>query len=174
MNLRERQRVLRQRIVVATWVVIAGLVVSGATALPLQHELDAAARVLGADGASPQPAAGFTHWVIVVRNALHEVYPKFPFFGYGTDWLGFAHFMIAIAFVGVLRHPLRNCWLLTWGLICCILVLPWALIAGDVRGVPLGWRLIDCSFGVFGAIPCWLASRWCRELEQLRIAEEQP
>ena len=29
-------------------------------------------------------------------------------------------------------------------------VLPLALIAGAVRGIPLQWRLIDCSFGVLG------------------------
>jgi hypothetical protein len=39
------------------------------------------------------------------------------------------------------------------GLICCAAVIPLALIAGQVRDIPLYWRLIDCAFGVFGALP---------------------
>ena len=42
----------------------------------------------------------------------------------------------------------------------------WALITGEVRGIPLSWRLIDCAFGVAGFIPCWLCRRWTRELER--------
>jgi hypothetical protein len=33
------------------------------------------------------------------------------------------------------------------------LVLPLALICGPLRGIPIYWRLIDCSFGVLGAVP---------------------
>jgi hypothetical protein len=107
---------------------------------------------------------------LVVRDALHETYSKFPFFGYGTDWLAFAHILIAIAYIGVIRHPMRNIWLFNWGMVACVLLIPWALISGDVRGVPVGWRLIDCSFGVLGFFPNWLAYRWTREMENMRFA----
>jgi hypothetical protein len=33
------------------------------------------------------------------------------------------------------------------------------------RGIPLGWRLVDCAFGVVGFVPVWLAWRWSGELE---------
>jgi len=47
----------------------------------------------------------------------------------------------------------RNKWVITFGLIACAGVIPLALIAGQVRGIPFAWRLIDCSFGVVGGIP---------------------
>ncbi|HMJ89836.1 MAG TPA: hypothetical protein VK530_08465 [Candidatus Acidoferrum sp.] len=151
-----------------TWVLIAGIALAGVTALPLQKELDVAARLLGVtDQASA--TSGFAKWIVLVRNGLHDTYAKHPFMGYGTDWLAFGHIVIAIAFVGALRHPLGNSWLFTWGMITCVLVIPWALICGEVRGIPMWWRFIDCSFGVAGFVPCWLAARWCRELERLKI-----
>jgi hypothetical protein len=54
-------------------------------------------------------------------------------------------------------------------LFACVLILPFALGMGAVRGIPLGWRLIDCSFGVGGIIPLWLCRR-----EILRLARSQP
>jgi hypothetical protein len=51
------------------------------------------------------------------------------------------------------RGRRSNKWIITFGLIACGGVIPLALIAGHVRGIPFPWRLIDCSFGVFGAIP---------------------
>lgn len=166
-----REFALRKRIIACTWLIIIGLVISGVTAIPLQSELDSVARWLGAENLLPSQAAnGFTKWILVVRDALHVTYAKYPFVGYGTDWLAFAHIVIAIAFVGALRHPLRNAWLFQFGMIACVLVLPWALLFGELRGVPIYWRLIDCSFGVIGFVPNWLGHRAVRELEQMHVA----
>jgi len=38
-------------------------------------------------------------------------------------------------------------------MIACVAIIPLAFIAGTIRDIPLHWRLIDCSFGVFGIIP---------------------
>jgi len=38
-------------------------------------------------------------------------------------------------------------------LIACAGVIGVALISGPIRGVPFFWTLIDCSFGIVGAIP---------------------
>ena len=72
---------------------------------------------------------------------------------YGTDWLAFAHLVIAVAFIGPLLDPVRNRWVITFGMIACVMVLPLALICGPIRGIPLYWQLIECSLGVFGIIP---------------------
>jgi hypothetical protein len=85
---------------------------------------------------------------------------------YGTDWLAFAHLVIAIAFVGPYLDPIRNKWVVTFGLIACAGVFPLALIAGAVRGIPFGWRLIDCSFGVFGGIPLLIARHSIGRIER--------
>lgn len=167
MNRRELQ--LRRRVAWCAWLLIAGLVVSGVTAIPLAPELDLLARLLGAAHLSPEQAgSGFVRWVLIVREGLHATYARHPFIAYGTDWLAFAHITLAIAFLGAWRHPLRNIWLFRFGMIACGLVVPWAFIFGELRGIPLGWRLIDCAFGVVGFVPCWIAFRSAKELEQRR------
>jgi hypothetical protein len=105
-----------------------------------------------------------------VREALVESDAKHPFLAYGYDWLAFGHFVIALAFVGAWREPVRNRWLFDFGLIACALVIPYAIIFGGLRGIPVYWRLIDCSFGVFGAVPLWLCRRDARELEAMQTA----
>jgi hypothetical protein len=41
-----------------------------------------------------------------------------------------------------------------------------ALTAGAVRGIPIYWRLIDCSFGVLGAALLWPCRQAIAELER--------
>jgi hypothetical protein len=169
MTARENQ--LRRRLRCWTWLLIIGLVVSGVTALPLQTELELMARWLGAGDSTPMEAtSGFVKWILLVRDGLRKTNAKFPFLAYGTDWLAFAHIVIAVAFVGALRHPVRNLWLFQFGMIASVLIIPWALITGEVRGIPIYWRLIDCSFALGGFVPCWLCARWARDLERSRVA----
>lgn len=137
----------------------------------MQSELDAAARLLG--NAQPANASGFVFWILKVRDALHHTYSAYPFMAYGTDWLAFGHFVIAIAFVGAVRDPVRNRWLYLFGMISCVLVIPYAMVCGAARGIPFYWRLIDCSFGVFGFVPLWFCWRWTRELEFLPVPEQK-
>jgi hypothetical protein len=156
-----REQILR-RIKWLTWLFIVGLFISGATALPLQSELNAAVKWL------PSTSSAFGTWITKIQSALNDTYAKYPFMAYGTDWLAFGHFVIAIAFLGAVRDPVRNRWLYTFGLISCVLVIPYAMICGAVRGIPIWWRLIDCSFGVIGFIPLWFCRRWTAELETAR------
>jgi len=149
------------------WLVlfIVGLVLSGITAFPLQRELVLLNHLLGVPPISPASGEPALHtWLRRVLNALTATDRDYPFLAYGTDWLGFGHLVIAVAFLGPLRDPVRNRWVLIFGLIACAGVIPLALIAGQIRGIPLYWRLIDCSFGVVGAIPLLLCLRWVRQL----------
>jgi len=102
-----------------------------------------------------------------VQRALATTGRDFPFLAYGTDWLAFGHLVIALFFVGAWRDPVRNIWVLRAGLIACAGVIPLALICGAIRGIPSYWRMIDCSFGVLGAIPLALTLHWTRRLERL-------
>ena len=155
-----RHLLLKVRILLLFFMV--GLVVSGATAIPLETELQLLASLV--DGKSE-----FGQWIFKIRNALVETNAQYPFVAYGTDWLAFAHFVIAIAFIGPLRDPVKNVWVVEFGMIACALVVPFALVMGSVREIPLGWRLIDCSFGVFGIFPLW----FCRRLIN-RLAATNP
>jgi hypothetical protein len=157
-----REQIIHRRIKRLTWLFIAGLVVSGATAIPLQGELNLLANSFASNGESSELA----RWLLRVRDALAQTQVEHPFLFYGTDWLAFGHFVIAVAFIGALRDPVRNRWLFDFGLIACVLVIPYALVFGGLRGIPFWWRLMDCSFGVGGFIPLWFCRRWAVELEQ--------
>lgn len=151
---------LLARIRVLLVIVILGLLGSGISSLPLLSESGTIAGVLHRNGQFPA-AAG---WMSEVHHGLAATYQAYPFIGYGTDWLGFGHFVIAIFFIGPLLDPRRNLWVINAGIIACLLVIPMALISGAVRQLPFWWRLIDCAFGIFGVIPLWLARSWTLRL----------
>jgi len=158
----QRDRLLRR----ARWWIglfIVGLVLSGITAFPLETELRFAVRICDRFAWVP---LGLSAWLHRVYGALADENARYPFLAYGTDWLAFAHLVLAVVFVGPWLDPVRNKWVLLFGLIACAGVLPLALIAGPVRGIPFYWRLIDCSFGVFGAMVLWPAWRIAGELDR--------
>jgi len=163
-----RQRVLLRRTRAILIFFVVGLVASGLTAFPLQWELDVLARVAGiTPDVRPENYSDLQHWIALVHAGLDDIYARYPFMAYGTDWLAFAHIVIGIGFVGAVRDPVRNLWVITWGMIACALVVPLALVCGPLRGIPFCWQLIDCSFGVLGIIPLWLARRYAVELAAL-------
>lgn len=159
-----RREKLERRIRALLSIFIAGLLVSGATAIPLMPELNLLARIVHSGHVWP---GWLIHWIETVQAALADVGARYPFLSYGTDWLAFGHFVIAIAFWGPLRDPVRNIWVLTFGMIACALVVPYALVFGAVRDIPFPWRLIDCGFGVFGLLPLWYCRRAISELASL-------
>ena len=161
------ERKLRRRIKLLTWFFIMGLLISGATAIPLVTELSLLTQQFGLDGQTSTTATNeLVRWLLTAREALQDTATNHPMLFYGTDWLAFGHFVIAIVFAGALRDPIRNRWLFDFGLIACVLVIPFALVFGKVRGVPFWWRLIDCSFGVFGFIPLYYCRKWALEIEK--------
>ena len=164
-----REQILLCRIRRLIALFIIGLVLSGATAIPLSGELRLLADLAGAHNGS----SVFAQWILLVRNAVADTESRHPFLLYGTDWLAFGHFVIAIAFVGAWRDPVRNRWLFDFGLIACGLVIPYALIFGGLRGIPVWWRLMDCSFGVLGAIPLWFCRQWTGALARSVKSEKE-
>jgi hypothetical protein len=148
--------------------VILGLFLSGVTAFPLQHEL-ALTLLLCAHIHLAQHAPALNIWLTRVDNALADTNAHYPFLAYGTDWLAFAHLVIAAAFIGPYIDPVRNKWFLTWGFIACAGVPLLALIAGPIRGIPIYWRFIDCSFGVFCCLCLLILHRRVHELEHLAL-----
>jgi hypothetical protein len=151
-------------------VFIAGLVLSGITAFPLQSELGWLVYLLHISWLrSIAESTQLLPWIERVSEALSATNGRYPFLAYGTDWLAFAHLVIAIAFIGPWVDPVRNKWVITFGLIACAGVIPLALIAGPIRGIPLPWRLIDCSFGVLGCVPMLICRRSIIALERPKL-----
>lgn len=126
---------------------IISLALSGITAFPIETEL----AILNADISS--------NWINEVYLAVKSTNENFPYLSYGTDWLAFSHIVIAVAFIGPLKDPLKNIWVVQFGMIACVMVFPLAFIAGPIRGIPFYWQLIDCSFGVFGFMLLYLCYR---------------
>ncbi|MFF9646455.1 hypothetical protein [Kitasatospora aureofaciens] len=143
------------------------LVLSGLTAFPLETETGWLVD-FASGPASPLtdhfPAA--LTWFERVHTGIVETNDRFPFLAYGTDWLAFAHLVIGAAFWGPLKDPVRNIWVIRWAVLACGAVIPLALICGPLRGIPLAWRFIDMSFGVFGVIPLLIVLRALRPLER--------
>ena len=156
---------LRYRLVLGFFIV--GLILSGITAFPLLTELRLLASWLGiANAADYAQLTGLQHWFARVLFALEKNAVEFPFLAYGTDWLAFGHLCIAVFFIRPLFKPLESDWVLKCGLVCCLAVIPTALIAGEVRGIPFYWRLIDSSFGVLGAVPLLYCLRLTRQAKR--------
>ena len=55
-------------------------------------------------------------WLHKVYNGVSAAQINFPFLFYGYDWLAFAHLMIAALFVGVYKNPVRNKFIIRWGI----------------------------------------------------------
>jgi hypothetical protein len=149
-------------------IVIFGLFISGVTAIPLVRELGILHRLVNK---YPIFTPEMREWVQMVYAGILDTNARYPFMLYGTDWLAFGHFAIAIAFIGPMRDPVRNIWVIDFGIIASLLIIPYAFVFGGIRGIPIWWRLIDCSFGIFGVIPLLLARDATKRLVQLQTAE---
>jgi len=151
------------------WLVLfaAGLVLAGLTAIPLAQETHLVSDWLHGPGerlARSLPA--LAAWLELAHRGLASAYARFPFLAYGTDWLAFGHLTTAIAFAGPIRDPVKNKWVVQFGMIACLLVIPYTLIFAPLRHIPTIWMPVDMSFGVLGLIPLLIASRHIRALER--------
>jgi hypothetical protein len=154
----------RFRITMAAFIV--GLLVSGITAFPLLSEMRLLTAWLGlGDAVSPAGHTGLAFWILTVRFGLEDVYARYPRIAYGTDWLAFGHITIALFFIGPLIRPTENRSVLFAGIAACILVIPLAMVSGAIRGIPIYWRLIDCSFGIVGLVPLIYCLRLLRSID---------
>lgn len=107
-------------------------------------------------------------WVTKVYTGGTVTDANYPFMAYGTDWLAFAHIVIAISFYDPYKDPVRNIWVIEFGMIACAMVIPLAMICGTIREIPLVWRIIDCSFGLFGILPLLLVRKYIKQLEGMQ------
>lgn len=145
------------------------LIASGLTAFPLTWEVGLMISWFGEGTPVGNAMPALAQWLTLIHEGLLHNDQHYPFIAYGTDWLAFAHLMIALAFLGPLRNPIQNQWVIDWGMICCACVIPLAFFCGmALRNVPWGWCLVDCSFGVFGIIPLLFIRRWIGILQRMQ------
>lgn len=164
---------LRKRVRIILVASIVALILSGLTALPLQWEIDALNDAIGEGTFMESVFPPMARWISRVHEGLTVISHRYPFIYYGTDWLVFAHIVIAISFIGPVRDPVRNIWVVEYAMIACVGVLPVAFILGPVREIPLFWRLIDCMFGIFGFVPLAISRRYIKQMERLARCSDQ-
>jgi hypothetical protein len=152
---------------IRVWIAIfiAVLVGVGVSVFPLVWELQVGSVILHQLGVQ-RILPGLVQWIDRVHRGVDATNSRYPWIFYGTDWLAYAHLMIAVAFIGPLRNPVRNIWVVQFGMIACVSIIPLAAIAGPIRGIPLGWEFVDMSFGVIGIIPLIIVYRLTRRLER--------
>jgi hypothetical protein len=155
-------------IVIRKWLIffMITLFFSGLTAIPLEKELAFLSRI------TPY-GSQLDIWIERVYQGVVDTNASYPFMAYGYDWLAFAHFVLAILFIGPYKDPVRNKWVIEFGVIACLLIIPFAFIAGHFRDIPMGWRLIDSAFGVFGLIPLRICLNRITEIEKVQKEEER-
>ena len=158
-----REKILRRQI--RNWIIffMVAITLSGITAFPIEAEM----KFLDSNSGYFPVAA--QEWFHRIYTGVKETNASHPFLAYGTDWLAFAHLVIALVFVGPLRNPVKNKWIIDWAIISCLLVFPLAFIAGPIRDIPFFHILIDCSFGAIGLIPLIIVRKKIKQLEQLNL-----
>ena len=151
----------RIRAMIVLFVVL--LLLSGITAFPVYTEMRWLMSLHLFD-----PGSAMGAWLQRVWEGVEAMNKSYAFLFYGYDWMAFAHLVIGTAFIGPLRDPVRNKWVVDWAMLACLGVFPLALIAGNVRDIPWFHIVIDCSFGVFGIIPLLIVRRWITRLEKMQ------
>jgi hypothetical protein len=151
----------KQQIKVWLWFFIIALFLSGATAIPADTGLSFILKNISADSSA-------AHFLAHKQNGVSKTQAQYPFLFYGYDWLAFANVILAVLFIGPLRNPVRNKWLIEFGMMACLLIIPFAMITGYFRGIPVWWRLIDCSFGIIGMIPLFI---YYEKINSLELAD---
>jgi hypothetical protein len=152
----------KQTKTIRRWIIFFMIIlfVSGLTAIPAESELLFLSRCFPSD-------TRMGGWIEKIYIGVANTNKDYPFIAYGFDWLAFAHFVLTVLFIGPLRDPVRNKWVIEFGMIACVLIIPFAIITGHFRGIPFWWRLIDCSFGVLGIIPLGICLNKINILERI-------
>ena len=151
---------LHPKTIIRRWLAffMIALLFSGISAIPVEQELQFLVNKFPFEGS-------IKGWLEQMLVAVQVTGKNYPHLFYGYDWLAFAHIVIAILFIGPYRNPVKNIWVVDFGMIACILIIPFAFIAGMYRDIPLWWTMIDCSFGIFGLIPLAICRRAIKKLE---------
>ena len=161
--------IIRRRVRFLVFVFIVLLILGGLSAFFIVETANIAQQLSGKGSFIGERLPSVAEWVSKIHDAIAETAEKHPFMFYGTDWVGFSHFMMVIACIGVLREPVRNIWVIQFALIGCILMIPMTLVIGAARDLPWFWQLFDCGIGAVGAILFFICYRYVRRLERSEV-----
>jgi hypothetical protein len=148
-------------------VVSLGLFVSGMTCYFLPWELTTIIDIVWGRGADAWTGFSEMHtFILKMEAAIYHVNEHYPEMFLGTDYLGFAHILLAILFIGPIINPVKNIWVVHFGMICCVLVIPAAFLFGYLRGAPTMHYFVDASFGIGAMLFLLIAMRKIMTMER--------
>ena len=104
---------------------MVALFLSGLTAIPIDAELAWLLKTFRETAFFMPGFPGCCPHTIGVKEAH-------PFLLYGYDWLAFAHFILAILFIGPYRDPVRNIWVIRVRPHCLCAGLPTCFYRGGI------------------------------------------
>lgn len=136
------------------WLILfsTALILSGTTAIFAREGLRLLSPLFSEGSILQAFWPSMAEWLALVRQAVEETYDKYPFLAYGYDWLAFGHYIIAIPFIMAVRDTRQIPWVIHYGIFACLAVLPFAVVFGAIRGIPLFWRGVDTLFGIGGLV----------------------
>ena len=153
------QTKLRRKIKIAVVITIIGLLLNGISAIPLRTELNI---LLSNPWAFPK---FINNWWMHLDKGVNETTNQYSFMRYGFDWLGFSHLLIAIAFIGPLKDPIKNEWVIKWGMIASGLGVLMALGWERLRSIPFWWSVVDASIVIIAFVILWFCNKWIQALK---------
>ncbi len=150
------------------WLVLfsTALIASGVTAIFARQGLQLLSPLFTRGSVLQTIWPSMADWLSLVHQAVEEAFDRYPFLAYGYDWLAFGHFIISIPFIMAVRDPLRHSWVITYGIAACVAVLPFAILFGAIRGIPLFWRGVDTLFGIGGLLVLLVLRRQLHSIQQ--------
>ena len=157
---------LLTRIRLCLALVIAGLLLSGAAAFSPIRETR---WILGSLSRTVHFGVGtpLFEWLIRTRQALIATSVTAPFLAYQTDREGLGRLLLALLFLGPYRDPLRNRWVINFGLLTCAALVGFAFVAGPIRQIPVLWQCVDALFALLCALPLLLCRHYLQLLEHI-------
>jgi hypothetical protein len=119
MTQQDERKILKKIRGIIVFFMIA-LALSGITAFPIETELNTFFSVTGINSESVKDDPEIFKFLHYIKENVTETNQKAPQLAYGCDWLAFAHLVIALLFIGPYRDPVRNKWVIQWGMIACV------------------------------------------------------
>jgi hypothetical protein len=145
------------------------LIVSGVTAIFAREGLQFLSPLFARGSMLHTFWPSMAEWLLLVYRSIEETYDKYPFLAYGYDWLAFGHFIISIPFLMAVNDPRRYSWVITYGMIACISVIPFAIVFGAIREIPIFWRIVDTLFGLGGLLVLLILRRQLKALDSSNV-----
>lgn len=148
----------RIRLVLA--IAIVCLILGSLATLAAPHTISVVLSILSRmEIATPDTSHSF-RWLQHIQLQLGRDSDLHPMLHFCADLFAFVQLVFALALIGPLRNPIRNQWVIQFGILACCGLIPVALILGPWHGLPMAWRLVSCGAALCGIVTLMLCRHY--------------